>query len=91
MIWREPKNHSDERYFNEKNEKKCKSIDYSSPHSTIWLVWHLDELVIPVFHDNLLKLVESEKSDTDVNERHSGNYPNCSQDFVRAVKPKCTE
>lgn len=75
-----PMIHSDECYICPVSvvglsQKKHRSIDYPSLHSTIWPLLHSDDLPIPVFHENLLKLVESDKSDTNVNERHCENNP----------------
>ena len=56
MIWRDPKNHTDDFYFcainlTGINKKKRKSLIYPNLHSALLPVAHCDEIPIPVFKE----------------------------------------
>lgn len=62
--------------------KRTQIYRQSGLHFAIRPVPHSDDLRIPVFHDNSLKLVGKDESDIDINERHSENYPDYFPDTL---------
>ena len=65
MIWREPQNHHDDRYFCafdlvglNKRTKKSTKFTYPSLKSAIRPVAHSDDLPIPVFKESVLSDIE---------------------------------
>ena len=74
MIWREPKNHTNDCYFcainlTGINKKKRKSLIYSNLPSSLQPVGHCDEILVPVFKE----LPDVDSKNLDVNFEGQGN------------------
>ena len=74
MIWREPKNHTNDCYFcainlTGINKKKRKSLIYSNLPSSLQPVGHCDEILVPVSKE----LPDVDSKNLDVNFEGQGN------------------